>query len=72
MVLSYANGPGYDVNRNATGRYDPRNLTEARQSMYYRFPATAPRDSETHGGDDVGIWAIGEKNLFFNFNSIKK
>lgn len=64
MVLSYANGLGYGVNRNATSRFDPRDLLTERESMYYRFPAMAPRDSETHGGDDVGIWAIGEMNFF--------
>lgn len=25
----------------------------------YQFPTTVPLDSETHGGDDVGIFAIG-------------
>lgn len=25
----------------------------------YLFPATVPLESETHGGDDVGIFAIG-------------
>ena len=24
-----------------------------------RFPGTLPRSEETHGGDDVGIWAVG-------------
>lgn len=61
MVSSYANGPGYTNNRNAdeTERVDPRTLMEERKSIYYKFPATVPRNSETHGGDDVGIWAIG-------------
>lgn len=25
----------------------------------FRFPATAPLSSETHGGDDVGVFASG-------------
>lgn len=25
----------------------------------YKFPSTAPRSQETHGGDDVGIFGIG-------------
>lgn len=65
MVLSYANGPGYGENRNASGRYDPRNLATQRESMYYRFPTTAPLSSETHAGDDVGIWAIGPWSHLF-------
>lgn len=25
----------------------------------YRFPSALPLDSETHGGDDVGVFATG-------------
>jgi len=59
MTLSYANGLGYYVHTNQThgGRVDASTLD--RESNLFQFPATVPRDSETHGGEDVGIWAVG-------------
>ena len=57
MTLSYANGPGFSVHTDATGRLNPETMD--RTSNAFRFPATVPLSSETHGGDDVGIWAAG-------------
>lgn len=58
MTLSYANGPGYDVHTTSTAtRVDPRTVDMAADDVY--FPATVPLSSETHGGEDVGIWAAG-------------
>lgn len=35
----------------------------------FEFPATVPRDSETHGGADVGVWAHGPfAHLFIGVN----
>lgn len=62
LVLSYANGYGYWSNRDGADRVDPADLVEERKEMYFRSPATVPRTSETHGGDDVGIWAIGKNS----------
>ncbi|KAF4529201.1 hypothetical protein B566_EDAN011447 [Ephemera danica] len=56
-TLSYGNGPGYK-NPNPDGsRYDISNddFTDPR----YQYPAVAPLGSETHGGDDVGVFAWG-------------
>lgn len=58
MTLSYANGLGFYDHTNVTGgRVDPRTLDSSVAS--FRFPATVPVESETHGGEDVGIWAHG-------------
>lgn len=32
----------------------------------YEFPATVPLESETHGGDDVGVFAIGPHAHLFS------
>lgn len=59
--LSYANGPGYythwKTDTPGGGRVDPRTLDQTPVS--FRFPGTLPRVEETHGGEDVGIWAVG-------------
>ena len=92
-TLSYANGPGYVGASNvqaegikkfphyvagiqpAKGRPDLRNVdTEDRDFMQ---EAGLPLRSESHGGDDVGIWARGpgasairgtvEQNVIFHY-----
>lgn len=92
-TLSYANGPGYVGASNlqaegikkfphyvtgvkpAKGRPDLRNVdTEHRDFMQ---EAGLPLRSESHGGDDVGIWAQGpgasavrgsvEQNVIFHY-----
>jgi alkaline phosphatase len=53
-TLSYANGPGH------TGAGDRPNLRNVdTQAPNYLQEALVPTGSETHGGDDVGIWARG-------------
>lgn len=61
MILSYANGP-----EGFFDHHDPRDLskridvTTLNQTIYdFAYPATIPVVSETHGGDDVGIFASG-------------
>ncbi|XP_069680549.1 membrane-bound alkaline phosphatase-like [Periplaneta americana] len=57
-TLNYANGKGYNP------RYDlsKDNMRDAN----YRFPATAPLSSETHGGDDVAVFARGPWSHLFS------
>ncbi|XP_067619433.1 membrane-bound alkaline phosphatase-like [Eurosta solidaginis] len=59
LSLSYANGPSYakfyDVENHE--RRDPTLLMTG--DIHETFPATAPLDSETHGGDDVAVFASG-------------
>ncbi|XP_046484551.1 membrane-bound alkaline phosphatase-like [Neodiprion pinetum] len=62
-TLSYANGPGYKTPSNST-RYDisDDDLTLVR----YEYAATVPLSSETHGGDDVAIFARGPWSHLFS------
>lgn len=58
MTLSYANGESYPFNVKSNGeRVDPTKL-ETFDDNDHKFPATIPREDETHGGEDVGIWAV--------------
>lgn len=57
-VHRYANGLGfYTHTKEGGGRLDATMLDKSPNG--FRFPATVPVDSESHGGEDVGIWAVG-------------
>ncbi|XP_075147555.1 phurba tashi [Haematobia irritans] len=60
-TLSYANGPGFDANnQKAKVGAKRKNLKDINmKNKDYMFPATVPLESETHGGDDVGVFASG-------------
>ncbi|XP_017045416.1 membrane-bound alkaline phosphatase [Drosophila ficusphila] len=66
-VLSYANGPGY---YSAYNRAEGRTLLKEKlvTDSEYRYPTLAPLDSETHGGDDVAVYASGPYAQFFSGN----
>lgn len=53
-TLGYANGPGYP---GAGGRPDLTGVDTTDPD--YRQEAAVPLSSESHGGDDVGVWARG-------------
>ncbi|XP_073841579.1 alkaline phosphatase 9 [Musca autumnalis] len=63
--LSYANGDGYYqyFNEGATKRIDPTLVLTGDANDV--FPATAPLSSETHGGEDVGVFASGPWSHLF-------
>lgn len=62
-TLSYANGMGY-YNAFENGvRKDVRALNFSDPDLEY--VSTAPRDGETHGGDDVGVYASGPWSHLF-------
>ncbi|XP_063705999.1 membrane-bound alkaline phosphatase-like [Culicoides brevitarsis] len=66
MFLSYANGKGYKKHvKEEGGRVDPKTL---KKPSDFRHPATLPKDSETHGGDDVGVYAAGPWAHLFTGN----
>ncbi|XP_063704306.1 membrane-bound alkaline phosphatase-like [Culicoides brevitarsis] len=57
MFLGYANGKGYYTHvKEEGGRVDPKPLP---RPSTFRYPATVPLPSETHGGEDVGVYAGG-------------
>uniref|UniRef100_A0A2H1VP42 Alkaline phosphatase n=1 Tax=Spodoptera frugiperda TaxID=7108 RepID=A0A2H1VP42_SPOFR len=63
MTLSYANGPGYRPPSAAGLRDD---ITQYNyHDVNFAFPASVPLDSETHGGDDVAVFARGPHHSMF-------
>ncbi|XP_060655743.1 alkaline phosphatase [Drosophila nasuta] len=65
-ILSYANGPGYANTYNEKGRIDLTNVDTYQPD--FMFQATVPLYSETHGAEDVGVFASGPKEHFFAGN----
>lgn len=65
LTLSYANGPGYvNTYDETTGlRKDLSKMNI--DHLDFEYQATVPLDSETHGGDDVGIYASGPWSHLF-------
>lgn len=65
-ILSYANGPGFDNTYDEQGRMDLSNVDTTEPE--FMFQATVPLSSETHGGEDVGVFASGPHEHFFAGN----
>jgi len=64
-ILSYGNGPGFmdnTVNQSKVVRPD----TPSSLNYTYVQPSAIPLTQETHGGDDVGIWATGPLAHYFH------
>ena len=70
MIMTYGQGPGYDVHLNAiqntegeleVDRLDLTDLKENYTRFNFIYPTGIPKDSgsETHSGADVGIFAQG-------------
>uniref|UniRef100_W8BIN1 Alkaline phosphatase n=1 Tax=Ceratitis capitata TaxID=7213 RepID=W8BIN1_CERCA len=69
-TLSYANGPGFDYNvLKANGAIKRKNLHKIDMKRKdYPFPSMVPLESETHGGDDVAVFATGPYAHLFTGN----
>jgi len=72
-TLSYANGPGFYYHR----RNDSNNVNETwrkveedstRDEPFYRHFAAKYLKDESHGGEDVGVYAFGKKRNFSKIN----
>nr|UYX71625.1 membrane-bound alkaline phosphatase [Culex quinquefasciatus] len=65
MTISYANGLGfYDhIDPVEKKRTDINKMDMTADD--FRFPATLPVESETHGGEDVGVYASGPWSHLF-------
>ena len=68
ILFSYANGPGFKKlmvkdNSATTSWQGIHRAGELRENEVaepsHVFPGAIPLDKETHGGDDVGVWARG-------------
>ncbi|XP_045774632.1 membrane-bound alkaline phosphatase-like [Maniola jurtina] len=57
MTLSYTNGPGH--RREVDGRQQDVTQDADYRSAQWRSPAGVPLAQETHGGDDVAVFARG-------------
>ncbi|XP_065084494.1 alkaline phosphatase-like [Ochlerotatus camptorhynchus] len=65
FTLTYANGPSYFDHFSPTGgRKNP--LFMDSQSPAFTFPAAVPYEDETHGGDDVAVFARGPYSHLFS------
>ena len=60
MTISYANGLGFykHVDEAKGTRANVREMEDAGADDF-RFPAMLPVDLETHGGEDVAVYASG-------------
>ncbi|XP_053685599.1 alkaline phosphatase-like [Sabethes cyaneus] len=65
-TLSYANGQGYYETYNPDNLAERLNIFEQDFTVHNkRYPATAPLSSETHGGEDVNVYASGPLSHIF-------
>nr|ACI00855.1 alkaline phosphatase [Pteromalus puparum] len=69
-TLSYANGPGYLYHRlnntnNVNQPWKDLENDENRKDPFYRHFAGRYLKDETHGGEDVGVYAIGPYSHLF-------
>lgn len=67
-TLSYINGPGFFHHRrndsnNVNETWRPVDLDQTRDDPYYTQMAGIYLEDETHGGEDVGVYAIGNELL---------
>lgn len=61
-TLAYANGPGFKIHINGSRE----TLTsEMLSNKDFQYPSINPMTFETHGGDDVGVFALGPWSHLF-------
>ncbi|XP_053684518.1 alkaline phosphatase 4 [Sabethes cyaneus] len=65
-TITYANGPGFRTHRANDSSDEPKRYdtwvpveTMDRSAIEYRHISTFPLDDETHGGEDVAVFAAG-------------
>lgn len=67
LTLSYANGPGAPLKTGDNGqRVSPWLRANPLVSKEFIQDATIPMTEETHGGEDVAVYAIGPYSHLFN------
>lgn len=67
LKLSFANGPGFRLDNHTDGhRLDPSISASVLNDFTYSSPSTLPLDVETHGGDDVVVFANGPYSHLFS------
>ncbi|XP_058459068.1 alkaline phosphatase-like [Malaya genurostris] len=65
FTLTYANGPSYFQHfpPGGTGRTNPLSMNW--QNPFFAYPGAVPYEDETHGGDDVAVFARGPHGHLF-------
>lgn len=63
FTLSYANGMGFFDHFNESGRSNPLDMKY--RDPFFMQPTTVPLTDGTHGGDDVGVYAVGPHSHLF-------
>ena len=63
-ILGYATGPAFNTHLSVDdsqriSRFNLSGQEDVYKSFSFQNPVSAPLKSETHGGDDVGIFAVG-------------
>lgn len=61
-TLLYGNGPGF---QHQTSGLRPDISQDDLLDVNYRHASAVPRDSAAHGGEDVGLWAVGPHSHLF-------
>ncbi|XP_055599306.1 membrane-bound alkaline phosphatase-like [Uranotaenia lowii] len=65
-TLSYANGPGWANTYTPENRAIRQDISDFNfNSISLQYPATVPLDSETHGAEDVNVYASGPYSHIF-------
>nr|AHF20243.2 membrane-bound alkaline phosphatase [Plutella xylostella] len=58
-TISYANGKGQSVGADGKRIDVTKSQSFLTRSLDYEYPGMVPMDSETHGGGDVAVYALG-------------
>ncbi|KAF2349328.1 Alkaline phosphatase [Trinorchestia longiramus] len=65
-TLMYTNGPGFNFTVDSNGSVSRVDISEEDVLSYdYKQQSAVPAESETHGGEDVAIYAIGPMSHLF-------
>lgn len=65
--MNFANGPSFKPDNRTNGqRSDPSKLASQINDFTFLSPSTLPLKQETHGGDDVAIFAAGPYSHLFS------
>lgn len=60
LKFAFANGPSYSKHRsNCSNERISMETMIDRENVEFSAPATVPLNAETHGGEDVVVYAIG-------------
>ncbi|XP_068235928.1 alkaline phosphatase-like [Palaemon carinicauda] len=67
-TIMFTNGPGFNFTTDGQNviRADPRNQNIRDVNYQYQTAVPLPAFDETHGGEDVAVWAVGPMSHLFH------